>query len=322
MKPTNAEIFRILNELTAGKKFTDYDSVVQPFVWEVVEQGELTAKKLLLSNQIWNKPSLKVQTIETFLQELEQRGNCYNYLILPEERIKFLLSILQSKLTDIQIYLGYFPDNTFEVYVGKTKNNVWFGICTPVSYGYYDLARRFPQGSSERFLIKNPVSPDSDILELQNQLVAEGFFLDDEFSEKRFRWEIGQSSDEVLEKILSSFKFLVIQEFEAIQILALQFDVELRNLEEEGGGREIDIEFYVDPDSGEEWEIEIYRRTPPEYPRNKDYRAIDSFLKSRLTNLRIYAIGAVTCRIFNIYVIGNTEEEDWAGVLLNVELDE
>lgn len=115
-------------------------------------------------------------------------------------------------------------------------------ICTPVSYGYYDLAGRFPQGSSERFLIKNLVSPDSEILELQKQLVAEGFSPD---PDKRFRWEIGQSSDEVIEKILISFKFLVIQEFEDIQKLALQFDLELRNLEEEGGGREIDIEFYI-----------------------------------------------------------------------------
>lgn len=127
MKPTNIELFRRLKQFTQELKFADY-GFVEPFIWEVVEQGELTAKNLLLSNHIWNKPSLEFKSIDTLLQELEPDGKGYKYTRWNEKNFNLLLSILQSKLTDIQIYFGYFPDDTFDVYVGKTKNNVWFGI--------------------------------------------------------------------------------------------------------------------------------------------------------------------------------------------------
>lgn len=58
-----------------------------------------------------------------------------------------------------------------------------------------------------------------------------------------------------------------------------------------------------------------------EYLPEKDYGKLDEFLQVSLTNLRVYIIGATSSGEFDIYVIGNTQNCDWAGVLIDVRLN-
>lgn len=319
MKSINKEIFNRLEQLTKGLSCGD-SGKVKPFIWEVAESGELTTKNLLLFNQVWGRQSITKIDLETFLERLKDRGQYYySHVGLSEQKVRTLIDILQCKLVDIEVYLCYFPDSIFDIYIGKTENDVWFGVCTPVEYDYWEMKKRFREGYSQKFLINSSIAPDMDIIELQDPLMSEGFYPDEEMREsRRFRWEIGESPDEVLEKIFLPFKFLVVREFQDIQEFALNFDVELRSLEEEGPW-EKEIDVYIDPESGEASEIEVDGNTPL-YPRSRDYRELDSFLKSELTNLRIYAIGVTSSLDYNVYVIGNTSVGDWAGVILNVVL--
>jgi Nuclease A inhibitor-like protein len=322
VEPINTEILSRLENLTQELWCSDAGRV-KPFIWEVAQQGELTTKNLLLFNEIWDRPSVKQVDLEAFSERLKERGGAYYSPIqLNEQRVRSLLDILQSKLTDLEIYLCYFPDVVFDIYIGKTQNDLWFGVCTPVEYEYRRMRNRFNYafraGNSENLLIKSSVVPDSDIIELQDPLMEEGFYPGEDMPDDEiFRWEIGESSDEVLEKILLSFKFLIVQEFQDIQEFVLNFDVNLRSLKEEGPW-EKEIDVYIDPVSGEASEIEVDSDTPI-YPRSKDYRELDSFLKCQLTNLRIYSIGVVLCHDYNVYVVGNTPTGDWAGVVLNAK---
>lgn len=63
MKPASAEMVANLAWFTQGLVFPKYGRI-HPFIWEVAERGELTAERLMLSNQIWNNKSLKLKQVD------------------------------------------------------------------------------------------------------------------------------------------------------------------------------------------------------------------------------------------------------------------
>jgi hypothetical protein len=307
VKPSTAAVKNSLKQLTQGLTFTEYGGI-NHFIWEVEEKGKFGIKELLLSNFIWGNPSLKLisgDVLKDFLRGAEYDSR------LSEFDITLLLTILQSSLSELKCYRAYFPDSVFEIYIGNIQDTC-FGLISPIDYDKHGTGKRFRDGASLRLLESRNLESNSYILELINQLEANRFS-----RQNGFIWEVGEDDDNVLERLLAPSKFLVIQNYVSIQNLAKQFDPELRNIEEERSIYDTEVD-YVDPETGLEFELEVTASgSAPSYPTAKNYRDLDTFLQSHLSNLQVYAVGATASTEFNMYVIGTMLDGDLAGVLLH-----
>ena len=305
MKPHNKELFDNLKCLTQGLVFSDDErGSLNPFVWDVSERGKLTAEKLMLSNKIWGTKSLKRVTFDIFLEKVSK-----------DKQTQALLKILQSHLADIEIYRAYFPDDVFNVYIGKTGEEDWFGLCSPFDSRGKDYSGK----TSEKFIIKN-VSPTQATLNLLEELQNNYFSLTNEYAKYQRKWicQYADTKDKLIEKLMDSVVFFITQEYQSMLNVAAKYSSELRDIEKEIEYRET---IYFDEDTGIEYEIEMEPPIEIEYPPGTDYRELDDFIESTLTNLRVYTIGANSNSDFHIYVLGNTQDGDWAGVLIDVKLN-
>ena len=310
MKPYNEELFANLKCLTQGLVFSDDERGSQnPFVWDVSERGELTAEKLMLSNKIWGSKSLKRVTFDVFLEKVSK-----------DKQTQALLKILQSHLTNIEIYQAYFPDDVFNVYIGKTREEDWFGLCSPFESGDKD----YSGGTSENFIIKN-VTPSQAILNLLEELQNNSFPLTNQYAKYQRKWmrQYADTKDKLIEKLMDSVKFFTTQEYKSMLNVAARYNNELAYVESETEyiSRHNSETSYFDEETGIEYEIEMEPTIEIEYPPGTDYSELDDFLKSTLSNLRVYTIGANSNSDFHIYVLGNTQDGDWAGVLIDVKLN-
>ena len=304
MKSHNAELLANLKSFTQGLVFSDDErGSLNPFVWDVSERGKLTAEKLMLSNNIWGTKSLKRVTFDVFLEKASE-----------DKQTKGLLKILQSHLTNIEIYQAYFPDDVFNVYIGKTCEEDWFGLCSP-----FDSGKDYSGGTSEKFIIKN-VSPSQAILNLLEELQNNSLSLTNQYAkyQRKWIWQYADTKDKLIEKLMGSVKFFTTQEYKSMLNVAAKYSSELRDIEKEIEYRET---IYFDEETGIEYEIDIEPPIEIEYSPGTDYRELDDFLESTLTNLRVYTIGANSSCDFHIYVLGNTQDGDWAGVLIDVKLN-
>ncbi len=305
MKPYNEELFANLKCLTQGLVFSDDErGSLNPFVWDVSERGELTAEKLMLSNKIWGSKSLKRLTFDVFLEKASE-----------DKQTKALFKILQSHLTNIEIYQAYFPDDVFNVYIGKTRDEDWFGLCSP----FESSGKDYSGGTSEKFIIKN-IYPTQATLDLLKELQNNHFYLTNQYAKYQRKWmrQYADTKDKLIEKLMDSVKFFTTQEYKSMLNVAAAYSSELRDVEREVEYRET---VYFDEETGIEYEIEMEPPIEFEYPPGTDYRELDDFLESTLTNLRVYTIGANSNSDFHIYVLGNTQDGDWAGVLIDVKLN-
>ena len=309
MKSHNAELLANLKSFTQGLVFSDDErGSLKPFVWDVSERGKLTAEKLMLSNKIWGTKSLTRLTFDVFLEKASE-----------DKQTKALFKILQSHLTNIEIYQAYFPDDVFNVYIGKTREEDWFGLCSPFESGDKD----YSGGTSEKFIVKN-VSPSQAILNLLKELQNNYLPLTNQYAKYQRKWmrQYADTKDKLIEKLMDSVGFFITQEYEGIRNIAAKYSSELRDIEYNNSHRDIETPYF----NGETYigyEIDVYIERPIEfeYSPGTDYRELDDFLKSTLTNLRVYTIGANSNSDFHIYVLGNTQDGDWAGVLIDVKLN-
>ena len=309
MKSHNAELVANLKSFTQGLVFSDDErGSLNPFIWDVSERGELTAEKLMLSNKIWGTKSLTRLTFDVLLEKASK-----------DKQTKALFKILQSHLTNIEIYQAYFPDDVFNVYIGETREEDWFGLCSPFESGDKD----YSGGTSEKFIIKN-VSPNQAILNLLKELQNNYFPLTNQYASYQRKWmrQYAETKDKLIEKLMDSVGFFITQEYEGIQYIAAKYSSELRDIEYNNSHRDIETP-YFDGETYIGYEIDVYIERPIEieYPPGTDYRELDDFLKSTLTNLRVYTIGANSSCDFHIYVLGKTQDGDWAGVLIDVKLN-
>lgn len=110
MKSHNKELLANLKWFTQGLTFPDDErGSLNPFIWDVSERGELTAEKLMLSNNIWGTKSLKRLTFDVFLEKPSQ-----------DKQTLALLKILQSHLTNIVLVIF--------TYMFLEKHNTMIGL--------------------------------------------------------------------------------------------------------------------------------------------------------------------------------------------------
>ena len=249
----------------------------------------------MLSHQIWGNKCLSLKPVD----DLSTLGYA----------CQTLLTILQSNLIEINSYRAYFPDNGFDVYIGKTQDSDWFGIC---SRFHYDRHNAYGGGH----LKTNTSFPSGAALHLIGTIEKAGFPLARGYNFEKWMWEVAETREQIIEKLLTSVGFLIIQEFQGIQRLAANFASELQDIEEHNYSNST---YYYDPEADIEYDIDAALLLG--YPPEKDYRDLDEFLQSTLTNLRVYIIGATSSGEFDIYVLGSTQDGDWAGVLVDVELN-
>lgn len=97
MKSSNQTLKAKLEEITEklGRLF-GFDGKVSPYFWEISEKGELTAKKILLINEVWDLKSLEQISLEDFLNWLENRQKLYE---LRDSKYSKLIDILQLHLS-------------------------------------------------------------------------------------------------------------------------------------------------------------------------------------------------------------------------------
>ncbi|MGB3655516.1 MAG: nuclease A inhibitor family protein [Rivularia sp. (in: cyanobacteria)] len=310
MKSHNAELLANLKSFTQGLVFSDDErGSLNPFVWDVSEKGKLTAEKLMLSNKIWGTKSLTRLTFDVFLEKASE-----------DKQTKALFKILQSHLTNIEIYQAYFPDDVFNVYIGKTREEDWFGLCSPFESGDKD----YSGGTSEKFIVKN-VSPSQAILNLLKELQNNYLPLTNQYAKYQRKWmrQYADTKDKLIEKLMDSVKFFTTQEYKSMLNVAARYNNELAYVESETEyiSRHNSETSYFDEETGIEYEIEMEPTIEFEYSPGTDYSELDDFLKSTLSNLRVYTIGANSNSDFHIYVLGNTQGGDWAGVLIDVKLN-
>lgn len=193
MKPANAEMVANLAWFTQGLGFPEFygSRSIRPFIWEVAERGALTAEHLMLSNVIWENKSLKLTQVD-------------NSSKFSWAQRQLLLKKISSNLTEINVYEAYFPDHCFDVYIGKTQDNDWFGICSR-----FDPDRKSYGSRSQK---KYTSSPSGAALHLIDTIEKAGFPLVRGYKFEKWMWEVAETREQIIEKLLTSIGFLIIQQ--------------------------------------------------------------------------------------------------------------
>ncbi|MCU0570571.1 MAG: nuclease A inhibitor family protein [Oculatellaceae cyanobacterium Prado106] len=253
------------------------EHAVTPYFWETAEKGTFTLASLLLENQVEDYPSLTPISYDAYLQRVQSR-ELFNDPKVGEWRE--LAQILATYLDELQIYLVYYFDECFYVYLGKTEE-VWFGLCEP----YPDLKpfQTFSDNATSEGSL-NRVSPgtSSPRPQLVEVLENHDFSLTRGLGEtyESYIWETAETQSSLLETILTSARFLTTVEFTSFARL-----------------------------------MEMVLVDSSEIP---DMNQLVQCLKEETSNQKAYVIGSYSNTTFQIYVLGNAQDNDWAGVRLEV----
>jgi Nuclease A inhibitor-like protein len=282
MKTENAELAEELANIADNLIFGE-DGSIRPFIWEISERGEWSLYNLVMQNQVWEIPSLRVENFEDFNP------------IAPSnlrEEFQEIFEVLKSCIGDVEFYVVYYPDEIFCLFLGRTTDGYWIGVGSGFNFDQYaSYVANFE--TPENLRITDDISPSQAALQVKSNLEQRGFSetklpvwdAANRWDEKRCVFVVAQQKELLIEKLLTSVKFLVVQDFgEGINVL---------------GSR-----FYASEDD----------------PK-RDYQELDRVLQSRLTNLRLYMVGLPSVAEFEIYIVGNTPSGDYGGVLVNVPLN-
>jgi Nuclease A inhibitor-like protein len=280
MKSENIDLVEELTTIAENLVFGE-DGSISPFIWEVAEKGVLSAYNLVRQNRVWDIPSLDSRDFQEFIEGAGRK----------KEEYQALYEVLESRLAEFEFYIAYYPDEIFCLYTGRTSDGDWIGVCSGFEI---DAAASFVAGfeTPKHYQVKS-ILPSQAALQLISSLEDAGFSqaklpvwdISNRIEKKKYIYEVAQQKEEVLEKLLTSAKFLVIQDFgEGIGVLASQFY-----------------------DLGDN--------------PQRDYKNLDRVLESKLKDLRVYLVGLCSVGEFDIYVIGSTATGDYAGVLIDVTLN-
>jgi hypothetical protein len=281
MKPENAELAKELASVAENLIFGEEGSI-HPFVWEISEKGEWSLYNLVVQNQVWGIPSLKAENFEVFKQCAPNN---------LREEYQEIFDVLKSCVKEFEFYVAYYPDETFCLFLGKTTDGDWIGVGSGFEFDpYASFVGNF--ATPENFRIAD-VTPSQAALQVKSNLADRGFSeatlpiwdVTNRREKKKYVCEVARQKEQLIEKLLTSVRFLVVQDFgEGINVLGSQF-------------------------------------YSPEDDPQRNYQELDRVLQSRLTNLRIYMIGLPSVGEFDIYVLGNSSSGDYVGVLMDVPLN-
>ena len=310
MKPHNAEFFQQLREITKNLRFgSESDDKFEPFIWETNRQGNMTLEKFLQSegflfplrantllefvsssaswsswgsstpNEVAIKMGLKYTEIFNFLNTHMKRLEIYLVSNLGQENSNIRKEAVKtSRIGNPQFY-SLSVDKLYEFKETCIEQEAFHIIIGETFEGEWlgiapKMACDRTRRGGQRFVLPEP-------------LVTE--------NTSKFKQNL---SELVLELEFTVIECLAFYRKEQAIVEAGSIKEELlyRLLESVGFFRAFTFEDYCDEDSSNPLQ----------------FRLLDEFLRSNLTNLQEYIVG-LNARYF-IYSIGQTEEKDVLGV--------
>lgn len=154
MKSTTARLLEELRTITEGSVYyTEAEYPIEPFVWEVAENGELTLDKLLQAEGFLRQ----VKSDDVFPQNLKFHTEKLSEEMQVEDRKQqVLIDFLQSHCQSLEVHLArkndgpHEPETEFESFpliLAETKAEEWIGIAPEVDTDFetrLNAARLFP----------------------------------------------------------------------------------------------------------------------------------------------------------------------------------
>jgi hypothetical protein len=231
-----------------------------------------------------------------------------------EQRYLDLLELLRSHVTELRAYKvvkydesfiyeesdeeEYTPPiglstevfESFNILVGKVKDNCWIGISSISPYSDYPLTRPTP----EKFIPQQLDSLTLDLQELETKLkqilgslsfVVRQFYNSYEEVES-YACEFADTESALIDRLLHLSNYLRTWEFEGMSL----------------GKEDERLEGYS------------YTEEDEEYSEKDEYKfdELDRILMTMLRDLRVHILGNQS--IFDIYAIGRSPNDDWLGV--------
>ncbi len=290
MKHSNEESKVHLEKITEGLgRIFGFDGEITPYFWEIAEKGELTGDRILLEDKIWGSPSLQPVSLNKYLDWLttEQYGRFGG---LDRNSIDYFVEDFGSILSEFQIYMAYYVDEIFHIYLGKVNDN-WFGLCQ----GFDGLSERirYPniyKRTSDKFLTADTTVGFETLVNYLLDASAKGSFLmsrDLSSSHRDYMYDMAETQTLMIEKVLTSSGFLTRFEFDSFA-----------NLQDSIHVMASDVELL------EEFEL------------TKKYKDVEQYLYEELTDTQVFIIGPPSNSVFHIYVLGKDKDNDWAGILI------
>ncbi|MGB3207595.1 MAG: nuclease A inhibitor family protein [Crinalium sp.] len=313
MKPHNAELFQQLREITKNIIFSsESDDKFEPFMWETDQQGNMTLEKFLESegflfpltantflefvsssaswsswgrstpNEVARKMSLKYTEILDFLNAHMKRIEIYLVSNLGEENSTIRKEAVRTSRIGNPNFYSLSVEKLHDSYkTGETcveQEAFHIIVCETFEGEWLGIAPKMAcdrtRRGGQRFVLPEP-------------LVTE--------NTSNFKQNL---SELVLELEFTVIECLAFYRKEQAIVEAGSIKEELlyRLLESVGFFRAFTFEDYCDEDSCNPLQ----------------FRLLDEFLRSNLTNLQEYIVG-LNARYF-IYSIGQTDEKDVLGV--------
>jgi hypothetical protein len=234
---------------------------------------------------------------------------------IMEQRYLALLELLRFHITDLQVYkvikydeLPIYEESdendlpmpigsskhifeSFNILVGKTRDDCWIGISSISPYSDYPLTRPTP----EKFIPQSLGLLTRDLQELEAKVkpildslafVVRQFY--DSYEEvKNYACEFAETEAVLIDRLLYLSNYLRTWEFKGMSL---------------GEGDEESLEGYG------------YTEEDEEYSEKEEYKfeELDRLLITMLRDLRVHILGNQS--IFDIHAIGRLPDGDWLGV--------
>ena len=135
MNPKTEQLLATLEVITEGLLYSSAGAVaINPFVWQVSEQGEFNLVNFLISQNRLQMVELAdfSKAWQRATKALKQASNISQ---IHQEPIA-LIEELQSHLIDLEFYNLGSDSLSSQMIVGKTADNAWIGI-TALKYGIW-----------------------------------------------------------------------------------------------------------------------------------------------------------------------------------------
>jgi hypothetical protein len=295
VKSSNKHIKSQLGETVEalGRSF-GWDGEIRLFFWEVAEKGELAADKILLENKFENIPSILAVSMDEYVDRLATRQKRFGGL--RENRLYTLADLLESNLSEFQIYQAYYLDDIFYFYVGKI-DEIWFGLCeTFPALIHLNRVTHVHRTTSDKFLVPSIVGCEMKVAFLLEELRKNDFLTtskfgcDGDLDENLYMWDCAATKSLLIEKLLTLARFLT--RFEFVDIANLKESVRL------SGDTEVEEERGL----------------------MDNYQALELYLQNHLTDQQVFVVGPPSQKSFELYLLGRDQDNDWAGVSVHVGL--
>ncbi|MBD2184853.1 nuclease A inhibitor family protein [Aerosakkonema funiforme] len=204
MNPKTEQLLATLEVITEDLLYSSAgDAAIEPFVWQVAEQGEFNLVNFLIYKnrlQIVDLPDF-TKAWQRAAKALKQPSNISQTHQPPIT----LIDELPSHLTDLEFYNLGCDSLASQMIVGKTADDAWIGI-TALKYGiwtpkfgdYFGIEDGYYSDEAKK--IKTQIKPFLEALEFLTKR--------EEQPNQELIWEVAPSKTQVLIKLLNSSQYI------------------------------------------------------------------------------------------------------------------